>query len=784
MPNFVHNELHPQLMGIAAVNMFVRSDAAARQQMVGSHVSQALTIADASTRRHLGGFEKELGGTTFAIRMPVDAEVLYVIEKHPRRIGGRTGENPYTIVLYEDIITKEIGVLEVPTHHCLHQHFGFRYQFTKGIDLHSRPSLQAGTIIADTPAKDEAGNANLGTEAQVAFMSIPAVIEDGVVVSRSYARRMGVMGYEKRDISFGQACYPLNLYGSESEYKIFPDIGETIHDTGLLFGVRKFDENMDVIGMAPKALRRPDQSGFDRLRYGEPGAKIIDVGIIYEPKGNLRLTPVGMDGQLQYYYDAERSFYKKLLQAYDDLKKIRRDTLRISRALTIMITEAKQYLSDRPKNNIKRMYQHQALDEWRVEVTYEYLAVPTVPFKLTDFHGGKGVIVAVWEDEWMPVDAEGNRADIIMDADSTIKRMNVGRMYEQYNNATSRTVTNQVRAWFGVHSEAVDMDYKTGRMSEERREQYKNQVRHLRTEMAAIAMGKRDELCQKAWDYLMGYYEIVSPWMWEEMQKQEYTNPRQHVGAILESGVYLFFPTDNPVYFPEMVSEMRQKYPTLMGPVTYHPDGSEEAVTTEANVLIGSLYIMLLEKTGGDHSGVSSAKTQHFGIPACLTKYDKHASPARSNPVRIAGESEVRLFAATIGGDATAHLLDLSNSPASHKAVCRTILRSPTPTCIDEIIDRNETPMGGNRALNLATHMLECGGIRLYCPPVNQLAPQIYRDITADDDIDEGLDVVATKDVDEEEVEEKKKSGTSAKPSTEEDEESEAEDDSSETEED
>lgn len=776
----VHNELHPQLLGIAAVNPFVRSDAAARQQMVGSHVSQALVIEGAETRRHLGGFEQQLGTTTFSVKMPVDAEVLHVIDKYPRTLGGRTAENPYSLIIYEDIVTKEIGVLEVPTFHCLHQHFGFRYD--RKVDIYRLREVRAGTVIADTPAKDNAGNAQLGIEANVAFMSIPAVIEDGVVVSRSFARRMGVMGYEKRDISFGQDWYPLNLYGDENSYKIHPDIGEFIDDTGLLFGLRKFDENMDVIGMSPRAVRTPDHNGNDRLRYGDPGARVVDVSIIHEPKGNQRLTPVGMDEQTIYYYEAERKFNKRLIEIYTDLKKVRRDTLRLSLPLTIMIEQAMAYVSDKPKQGIKRMYQHQALDEWRVEVTYEYLSIPTVPFKLTCLHGGKGVIVAVWEDEWMPVDAEGNRADLIMDTDSTIKRMNVGRMYEQYNNAASRTVSNHVRALFGLHTDADERDFRAGRMDEARAAEYKSSQKKLMAERAAIMMGKRDALVEQAWNYLMGYYEIVSPWMHEELSKQEVTNPRQHVTAVLESGVYLFFPSNNPVYYPQMVQDIRTKYPVHMGPVTYHPDGGDPVVT-ETNVLIGSLYIILLEKTGGDHSGVSSAKTQHFGIPACLTKYDKYASAARSNPVRIAGESEVRLLAATIGGEKTAELLDLSCSPASHKAAVRTLLRSPEPTNVPMIVNREETPMGGNRALNLATHMLECNGIRFTVPSVDGSVPQIYRDLTQEEDIDDVLAAAAAKDAEEDAVEETKKPSSKSK-SRDDDEESEIEEETDEQEED
>lgn len=738
--SLVHNELHTQLLGIAAINPLVRSDAAARQQMVGGHVSQALVIEDASTRRLLGGFERELGKTTFSVKMPVDAEVLQVIEKFPRTVAGKRADNPLTLILFEDVHTKELGVVEVGAYHCLHQHFGFRYKRNAHVNPQRGDNIQAGTILADSPAKDKAGNACLGTEATVAFMSVPGVIEDGVIISRTFARRLGVMGYEKRDMSWGQDWYPLNTYGDEHQFKIFPDVGERIHDTGLLMGTRRFDEKLDVIGMAPSALRTPDHHS-DRLRYGKGDAKVVDISVIYEPKNNQKLTPVGMDEQMLYYYEAERKFHQTLWEAYEKLKKVRRDTLKLSRRLHVMLVEARNYLAEKPKGNIKRMYQHEALDEWRVEVTYEYLAIPHVPFKLTDFHGGKGVICAVWDDDRMPIDEEGNRADIIMDGDSTIKRMNVGRMYEQYLNATSRTVTNHVRAMFGGPTQAELDAERYGWLTPEQAATLPAKKQAMATAIAQLQRGQLKDQAKQAWEYLLGYYQITSPLMYQEMTTGTSTNPAQHTQAILEDGVYLFFPTDNPVYYPDMVSQMRERYPVHRGPVSYVGDSGRRC-TTRANVLLGSLYIMLLEKTGDDHSGVASAKTQHFGIPACLTKYDKHSSASRSNPVRIAGESEVRLMAATIGGDKTAELLDLSCSPASHKAVCRAILRSANPTAIPLIIDRNENPMGGNRPLSFANHMLECGGLQFYVPDVQDIAPTIYRDEVGEgEDVDEGLEM-------------------------------------------
>ncbi|MBE0438177.1 MAG: hypothetical protein IBX57_00225 [Gammaproteobacteria bacterium] len=279
----------------------------------------------------------------------------------------------------------------------------------------------------------------------------------------------------------------------------------------------------------------------------------------------------------------------------------------------------------------------------------------------------KGVIVGVWPDEKMPVDRNGNRAEIIMDGDATIKRMNIGRLYEQWLNACSRDVTNRVR-------DMVENDHKNG--------------------------------WQQAYDYLLGYYEICSPRMRALFDK--YPKPKQHVEEILKDGVYLWLPTDNPRDSMEAIKMLKDgPYAPTFGPVTY-----AEGVVTDRNVLIGSLYIMLLEKTGSDWSGVSSAKLQHFGIPARVSNSDKYSSPGRNQPVRILGESEVRLLNSVIGSDTTVDMLDQSNSPTTHKYIVNKILRSDQPTNIDVMVDRKEVPLGNARSNLFVKHIMECGGVK------------------------------------------------------------------------
>lgn len=387
MTHIMKNELLPQLAGIAAQNPYARSTAASRLQMLGGHTSQSLVPRMPDTRYHLTGFEHELGTTTFAVKMPVDGEVIQIIEKYPRSpiYGARV--NPLTLLIFENVKTKEIGVVEIPTWHCTHQHFGFPYKFNKDLSIRRGDFIRADTVFADTPAKDEMGNSQIGTEANVAYMSIPNVIEDGVVISKSYARRIGIYGYEKREISFGSKSYPLNVNGDDTTYKIFPDVGDTIRPDGLLFATRDYDEMLDIVGMSPKAVRKPDVD-FDTLRYAIPNARVIDVSVIHEPKGNDVLTPPAMAAQAKDYMLSERAFHQAILNTYEDLKRTRRDTLRLSRRLHNMVSEARRYTNLKNRGQIKKMYQHQPLDEWRVEVTFEYILTPTIPMKVTNLHGG------------------------------------------------------------------------------------------------------------------------------------------------------------------------------------------------------------------------------------------------------------------------------------------------------------------------------------------------------------------------------------------------------------
>lgn len=288
----------------------------------------------------------------------------------------------------------------------------------------------------------------------------------------------------------------------------------------------------------------------------------------------------------------------------------------------------------------------------------------------------------------MPVDEAGNRADIVMDGNSTVNRMNIGRAYELYYNAASRDVSKYIQSTLNVKDR-----------------------NHPKIYVEDI-FNSNQQLFETVYKYLMGYYKIVSPKIYNFYNSNRTDEERiNHIAEIIKDGVYIYMPADTEIEHVEAVQDLEKHYKPTYGPVTY-VGNSGNRVTTKDPVRIGSVYIMLLEKTGDDWSSVASGKLQHFGILAQLTRADKNTQPIRTSPIRAIGESEGRIFVSYAGERAIAELMDRNNNPVAHKAIVQNILNADKPTNIDEIIDREKIHYGGSKPLSIVKHVLQCAGIK------------------------------------------------------------------------
>ncbi len=249
-------------------------------------------------------------------------------------------------------------------------------------------------------------------------------------------------------------------------------------------------------------------------------------------------------------------------------------------------------------------------------------------------------------------------------------------------------------------------------------------VKHkLKKILAYNAISKLPEqVVNEAFAYLYHFYKIISPIQasWFDEGKIEATKV-EYLAEIIEIGkIGLFIPTDNQPMSEEIVMALEENYKPVYGPVTY-VGNSGRTTTTVKNVRVGSVYMMLLDKTTNDASAVSSGKLQHFGVLSQVTKGDKYSKPDRNQATRVIGEAEGRIMVSYIGPWFMAEVMDRNNNPKTHKSMVEKILRSLTPSNIDNLVDRKEIPFGGHKPLQLLKHLLQCSGIKyVYKPYVSK----------------------------------------------------------------
>lgn len=690
----IPSQIHREFLGVCGLIPWVDHDSSSRVQMFSSHIGQTLVIKGATERYCQTGMEREYAKYTFSTKMPVDAQVIKVIERYRPTLGkDAIRENPQTIVIYEEEQSKRIGVLSLTRYCSYHQYFGFEYRNKPARSkLVPGEYIKAGTVLQDSPAVTDDGGYKYGIEANIAFMTHPAVSEDGVWVSRDFLPKLAFKTYETRVVEFSGRRIPLNLYGDATTYKPFPDIGDVIREDGLLMALRPYDENLAGAEMSVNDLQKPDPI-FDKLVYaGGPGGRVVDIRVHHDRDNPQASTPMGMEQQAQKYDEARRYFYQEIYNEYLRLRRLRGEALVLTPEFNRLVIEAISVVGT-PKDGkrIVKLYRQAPLDDWRVEFVIEYEITPTIGFKLTDTHGGKGVICHISDPEDMPVDADGNRADLVMDPNSIVSRMNLGRPYEQYTNAARRDVAKRIRTELGIAKDDL-------------------QVLSKLTKLEA----SNDPALTWAWDYLLGFYKIVTPATFVWMTSGEYRATRsEHLAAVIQKDIFLYMPPDSGVDSVEMVMELEKYYRPTYGPVTYRGN-SGRLITTKKSVRIGSVYIILLEKIGDDWTAVSSGKLQTFGMLAQVTNSDKYSAPSRTQAIRALGEAELRIYQSYAGPQITADIHDRNNNPATHAEIVRTLLEADRPTNITSVVDRNKIPLGSSKPLQLVKHIAECGGWRFH----------------------------------------------------------------------
>lgn len=714
-------QIIPEMVGICGMNPFHRSVSPSRAQMFSNHLSQTLVIAKPTEKYIQSGMERQYAKTTYSVKMPETGTIIDVISRYRR--GNDAASIPpneaQTIVIYQvdspgNPHDGEIDMFEIKGYHFEHAHFGWRYEKTEAFELLTKgANFEKGTVFLKSPSVTENGDYRYGRESNVAFMSHPAIAEDGIVICRDVLHHFATKTYEKREIEWGSRFDPLNLYGDDNTYRIFPEIGSIVPAHGKLMTLRRYERNdenpklrnqyyedrtLALTQRTRRGLQRPCNY-FDKSIYAPPGGRIVDIRV-YHDDASYSGAPPEFEEQVSRYQLANREFYNRLLEVHRNLKRRYTSNLNISKELHGLLVEAIGGLGpdgNKAADRVIKQYRTNPMDDWRVEFTIEYTTLPSKGSKFTGESGDKGVICYIAEPEEMPVDQYGRRADFIMDGRSTINRMNPGRNFEQYFNAASADVIRRLEAMLGVKKHDHDLYEKIA------------QWEHTENPLFTLA-----------WDYLMGYFKNVSEFdMYPIMTDGTYTGSKSaYLAYCIEHWIILYCPVDSENDYPTSVNnlELDPQYRPHHGPVTYR-GYSGIPVTTVENIRIAPIYILMLEKIGDDYTATSTGKRQHFGVLSQLTSWDKYAQPTRTNAVRAVGETELRIDASHAGPEHAAERMDRSNNPATSRIMADAILKAKQPSNIDRLIDRKLHPFGGAKPNVLAKHMASVFGFEFVYMP-------------------------------------------------------------------
>jgi len=417
--------IREELLSLHAINPFVTESSSPRALMCAAHLSQVVTIEDGASQIIQTGLGSQLADNTFSCKVRNDSRVLSIIKRYNGVSATTVNSTTEYSVILEDLTTGGLDIVNIPTYHKLHQYFGFRYKLNEDIlGAALGTVVPAGTIFADSPTveTDSEGGKDyrFGRPVNLAYLHIPEVTGDGVIISKSLAEKFMFRTYEVIVIEFGEKSFPLNLYGGDSEYKIFPDIGEYVNTDRVVAATRRYDSMMSPNTTSRRDVR--DYSAyFDKPYYSKSnGAKVVDIKAYSNKKARKSVYTTTTD-QAERYVVGLKKYYAEIITAYDaanrNYRARNRTDIPVSPELHRLLVDA--YVATEDSRYVRYTNTNDIVDLYRVEIVLEHTTIPDISgFKVTTLHGSKGVVVGVREDSEMPVDANGNRAEMIMDPTS------------------------------------------------------------------------------------------------------------------------------------------------------------------------------------------------------------------------------------------------------------------------------------------------------------------------------------------------------------------------------
>lgn len=397
------------MLGRTLMQPFRPANSGSRALMNAVHTEQLMTLNHSEVPIVQTGYETEFGrnSTSFVSNGSSSYKVIAKVNKF-----DYTDIHYYLIV--QNLDTEEYDIIERVSYNYNTESYGFLWDNNRLDKLQPGSIIEPNSVIKTSIGYDEYYNKMNGVNLTTIYLSCGQNMEDSVIISETAAKKLETSLVKNTSITINDNDILLNLYGNESVYKTFPNIGEEVKN-GIFCSIRRMENENILYSLSQQNLRDIMISDRNILMDGI----VADINVYCNnPEA---LGDSHYNGQLFYYYKQNLDFCTKIDNIVGPLAMTSKLSYRLKKfyARCRDIVAGKQFFKE-------KQFNHVIMDVTIIQ------KLPMEPGdKMADRYGGKGVVSMILPDELMPVLESGRRVEVIKNQSTCINRENIGQLHEQ-----------------------------------------------------------------------------------------------------------------------------------------------------------------------------------------------------------------------------------------------------------------------------------------------------------------------------------------------------------------
>ena len=394
------------MLGRTLLQPFKPANSGSRALMSSIHAEHFMVLSNGEVPLVQTGFETEFGKNSTSY---VTSEANYKILNKVYKFSFN--RNHYYLIL-ENLDTGEYDILERVTYKHNTQSYGYMWDNTIIDNFNVGEIISEGDVIKTSVGFDEYTNKMNGVNLTTLYLSCAQNMEDSIIISESAAKKLETNLIKNTSITINDNDILLNLYGDNTVYKTFPDIGERTKN-GIFCSIRRVENNN--IRFSLSQSRQRDIMISDRNILLDGFVCDIDIYCNTDSLGESEYN-----AQLNKYYREKLDFCNQIIDIVGPLE--------MNGKLSYNLK--KLYSRCRDAVNGKEYYKDKTFNNVIMEVTVMEPLPMECGDKAADRYGGKGIVSQILPDDQMPILDNGQRVEIIKNQSTCVNRENIGQLHE------------------------------------------------------------------------------------------------------------------------------------------------------------------------------------------------------------------------------------------------------------------------------------------------------------------------------------------------------------------